>query len=170
MFKCRSKGDTEIMPNRNIKMIKLSTLNDKTLERVLAKNNISISRDADSDEEYEIKHELEENFSTYIKIDKGNEVLRIYGIDHNLLRERRPALKNNDLLEVVNMVNIGSNVIKYSSISNIAIAFEYGIPLIGEISEDHLIKMIAFINDEVAVLGEIFDEFHKLTRKIKKMD
>ncbi|EIY5938839.1 hypothetical protein MM798_004720 [Escherichia coli] len=153
-------------------MINLETLNTKKITDILKENKIEyIIEDEQKDEqdvEIQIKHNSEDDYSLYVKMDHGNNTLRLYGINHNILRERRKNLEGDELHEVINMINIGSNVIKYSTISHIALTFEYGIPLFGKISEDHFVHALEFIIDEVAVLGNIFDEFHKIVKEMKK--
>lgn len=153
-------------------MINLETLNTKKITDILEDNKIEyIIEDEKKDEEdveIQIKHNNEDDYSLYVKMDHGNNTLRLYGITYNILKDRRESLIGDELHEVINMINIGSNVIKYSTISRLALTFEYGIPLFGEISEDHFVHALEFIINEVTVLGSIFDEFHKIVKKMKK--
>ncbi|HGU6358695.1 TPA: hypothetical protein ACNAEZ_000864 [Citrobacter farmeri] len=153
-------------------MIELETVTKEEIQNILVTNNISIVLDDDNDDdnndEIEIQHEDESGYSIYVKIDAYHNSLRIYGIADKIIRERRSKLKGNELLEVVNMINLGSNAVKYSTISGLTMTFEYGIPLVGKISEEHLVHTINFVIDEVSLLGGIFDHFLKLVRKINK--
>lgn len=149
-------------------MVNLDTIKIKEIKKILAKNNIETTGEETDPNELQIKNDNEDDFSIYIKIDKENNSLRIHGISHSILSSRRKSFEGNELLEAINMMNIGSNITKYSSVSGVILAFEYGMFLSGDLSEDHLIKTVNFIIDEVGVLGGIFDEFLKIVRKLKK--
>ncbi|HDU4073989.1 TPA: hypothetical protein RFN21_003933 [Klebsiella aerogenes] len=150
-------------------MIELETITKEDIKNILLSKNISIVLEQnENDDEIEIQHEDENVYSIYVKVDVSHNSLRIYGITDKIIRERKNKLDGNELLEVINMINLGSNVVKYSTISGLTVTFEYGIPLIGKISEDHLIHTINFVMNEVSLLGEIFDHFLKLARKINK--
>lgn len=150
-------------------MIELETITKEDIKNILLSKNISIVLEQnENDDEIEIQHEDENVYSIYVKVDVSHNSLRIYGITDKIIRERKNKLDGNELLEVINMINLGSNVVKYSTISGLTVTFEYGIPLIGKISEDHLIHTINFVMNEVSLLGGIFDHFLKLARKINK--
>lgn len=152
------------------KMINLDSLKIEEIKKLLAENNIEIIDGNSDPEEIEIKNKYddEENFSIYIKADAEHNSLRIYGMSLFLISCKKNNLSDNEKIEVVNMMNIGSSVIKYSVIANSTLSFEYGIPLSGQISNEHLLHVIDFVLNEVAVLGGIFDQFLKIVRKLKK--
>ncbi|EOV8865593.1 hypothetical protein ACNY6I_004331 [Cronobacter sakazakii] len=151
-------------------MINLDNLKIEEIKKLLTENNIEILDGNSDPEEIEIKniYDDENNFSIYIKADTEHNSLRIYGMSPHLILRRKNNLSDNERLEVVNMMNIGSSVIKYSIIAKSTLTFEYGIPLSGQISNEHLLHVIDFVLDEVAVLGGIFDQFLKVVRKLKK--
>ncbi|NUW57716.1 hypothetical protein HUZ95_21135 [Cronobacter turicensis] len=151
-------------------MINLDNLKIEEIKKLLTENNIEILDGNSDPEEIEIKNKYddENNFSIYIKADTEHNSLRIYGMSPHLILRRKNNLSDNERLEVVNMMNIGSSVIKYSIIAKSTLTFEYGIPLSGQISNEHLLHVIDFVLDEVAVLGGIFDQFLKVVRKLKK--
>lgn len=151
-------------------MIELETVTKEDIQSILLRNDIGIvlEQNESDDDEIEIQHEDENDYSIYVKLDASHNSLRIYGITDKIIRERKNKLDGNELLEVINMINLGSNVVKYSTISGMTMTFEYGIPRIGKISEEHLIHVINFVMNEVSLLGGIFDHFLKLVRKINK--
>lgn len=117
-------------------MINLDNLKIEEIKNLLAEKNIEIL-DGNSDSgEIEINNEYdaEKNFSIYIKVDEEHNSLRIYGMSPLLISRRKNNLSDNEKIEVVNMMNIGSSVIKYSIIAKSTLTFEYGIPLFGQIS------------------------------------
>jgi len=152
------------------KMINLNNLKIEEIKNLLAENNIEILDGNSDPEEIEInnKYDTEKNFSIYVKADEEHNSLRIYGMSPLLISRRKNNLSDNEKIEVVNMMNIGSSVIKYSIIAKSTLTFEYGIPLSGQISNEHFLYVIDFVLDEVALLGGIFDHFLKVVRELKK--
>jgi len=151
-------------------MIDLPKTNEKEIKSILEKNNIKIVDNKDTSGGIQIKHESDDTFDIYIKVDTDNDSIRIYGISPVFLLKKKNDIGNDEIMGAINMMNIGGNVLKYSSISNIALTFEYGIPLHGEISETHLIQLVNFIMEEASFIDGIFDQFLEVTRKIKKAD
>lgn len=151
-------------------MIDLSITNEKEIKSILEKHNIKTIDNENSSDGIQIKNESENEFDIYIKIDENHNSLRIYGITPTFLMKRKNDIDKDEIMNVINMMNIGGNVLKYASISNIVLTFEYGIPRYGEISETHLIHLVNFILEEISLIDGIFDQFLELTRKMKKAD
>ncbi|MDM3178690.1 hypothetical protein OGV46_09255 [Citrobacter sp. Cf108] len=138
--------------------IKLSELSEETISTLLNKNNFKFEVQSDGD----FKIENEERL--YIRLDKDKHSLRMYGwvtFDDGVLS------KDGRANYVVNFLNLGSNTLRYAILKGDDLFFEYGIPLVGDVSETFIINLL----NHVVVASNNLKGVYKLTsNKLKEID
>ncbi|WP_182409948.1 hypothetical protein [Klebsiella michiganensis] len=116
--------------------LKLSELSNETIATLLTENDFKFVIQGDGD----IKVENDERL--YIKLDKDKASLRIYGwvtFDDGVMN------KGGRANSVVNFLNLGSNTVRYATLKEDDLFFEYGIPLVGDVSESFFVNLLNHI-------------------------
>jgi len=126
-----------------------------TTDLIAILDDAKISYEVGDDEDIR----LMADYHFYIKIDKKHDALRFFGW-------MKPEEYNGDeLTKAINMLNTGSNTVKYSSIINDEVFFEYGILLSGKIDSSHFLKTLEHIKEKASVLTLLINIIIKNQKK-----
>jgi len=137
--------------------IKLSELSKETITSLLNENDFKFEVQSDGD------FKLENDERIYIRLDKDKDSLRMYGW---ITFEDGVLNKNGRANSVVNFLNLGSNTLKYATLKDDDLFFEYGVPLVGDVSETFLINLL---NHVIVVANNLKGVYELTSNKLEEL-
>ncbi|HBH7063415.1 hypothetical protein A3N57_01640 [Enterobacter cloacae subsp. dissolvens] len=142
--------------------INLTTLNIQDVIQFLTKNNIKFS-ETDNISEHEVL--LNEESPLYLRIDHKRGILRIYG--WATLKDNEKDVDSKVNSDALNLMNTGSNSIKYSFLGESGVLYEYGIILKGNVDEEFLKETIKNVDEITSVFKGVFMKFINKVKELK---